>query len=63
MRLEPLLCIYIAFGFVITELTIHTIDTHWPLFRESPTYTILLFLSLSSNFVPLNLIFYIRRFQ
>lgn len=33
----------------------HTMDTHCPLFKESPTKTILLFLNLSSNAVPLNL--------
>lgn len=60
MRLEPLLCICINFGLVITELAIHTMETHWPLFKESPTYTILLFLRLSSNFVPLNLFTYIK---
>jgi len=37
------------------DSTRQTIETHWPLFSESPTNTILLFLSLSSNAVALNL--------
>lgn len=38
-----------------TESSKQTIETHWPLFNESPTNTSLLFLSLSSNAVALNL--------
>lgn len=33
----------------------HTIDTHWPLLRESPTNTILFPLSLSSRALASNL--------
>lgn len=39
----------------IADFTKQTIDIHWPLFRESPTNTILLFLNLSSSAVALNL--------
>jgi hypothetical protein len=38
------------------DSTRQTIETHWPLLSESPTNTSLLFLSLSSNVVALNLI-------
>jgi len=38
------------------ESTRQTMETHWPLMSESPTNTSLLFLSLSSNAVALNLI-------
>jgi len=39
----------------IEDSTRQTIETHCPLLSESPTNTILLFLSLSSNAVALNL--------
>jgi len=51
---EPLPFIDLSVG-GIDESTRQTMDTHWPLFRESPTNTSLLFLSLSSNAVALKL--------
>lgn len=51
---EPLLLIDLSFG-GIHESSRQTIDTHWPLFRESPTNISLLLLSLSSSAVALNL--------
>lgn len=50
-----MLCINLSLGSWIDESKRQTIETHCPLFRESPTNTILLFLSLSNSLVALNL--------
>jgi hypothetical protein len=57
MLSEPLamVCMELRVG-GIKDSTRQTIETHWPLLSESPTNTSLLFLSLSSNVVALNLI-------
>jgi len=52
---EPLVCMDLSVGGT-AESTRQTIETHWPLFSESPTNISLLFLSVSSNAVALNLI-------
>jgi len=57
MLSEPLamVCMDLRLG-GIDDSTRQTIETHCPLLSESPTNTSLLFLSLSSNVVALNLI-------
>lgn len=53
---EPLVCMDL-WEDGIMESTKQIIEIHCPLFKESPTYTSLLFLSFSSNAVALNLFF------
>lgn len=56
---EPLLCMYLRpCGIALSRR--QTIETHWPLFRESPTKTSRLFLNLSNKVVALNLYYNIQ---
>jgi hypothetical protein len=52
---EPLKIRILSESSGIEASTMHTMETHWFLLRESPTNTNLLFLSFSRSLVALNL--------
>jgi hypothetical protein len=52
---EPLKMRVLSLSSGIEASTMHTKETHWFLFTESPTNTNLLFLSISSSLMASNL--------